>query len=406
MSEELIVKPTDAIESGSLIKLIQESVPKLQKGAANTIEATSKFVTVTEENVEEVKALIIPVRTTREKMEALRKTTTEKMDALKAYMMIPEKQVKDEEERLRAGVGKIEQEKIRKNAEAEKVAAANRIKEQTKADVTAKIKLNVTDVIIARCSNVEVESGKYLNDGITNMEDFEKKSETYKTVKWRMKQEEYDKCFIVSYNQSGITNAEYKELADKLKEDMTYEKVNAMFIEKVGPILNNWKAKIPQLKEEWTAKFAASESERARLDAESEKKNKEDAKRQQEYLDEQKTVMQAPVQTEQVMAKVEADFTEQAVVQSLEKTGPKKKVLKFVNDKPVAELAEIIYHCFMHPKFKGIIKLNDGKVVLDENGNKEYVDAVNYFVDFFASNCDAEIKNTVVHEYAKVIIRK
>lgn len=404
--QSLIVKPTDAIDNGSLLKLIQDIVPKLQTGASKTLEATKKFETVTDDNVEEVKSLLIPVRTTKEKMEALRKSVTEKTDALKEFMMAPEKEVKAEEERLRAGVAQVEQAKIKRNAEQEKIAAANKLKEQTKSDVIAKIKLNVTDVIIARCGTIEVESGKYLNENIDTIEDFDKRSETYKTGKWRMKPEEYDKCFVVPYNQSGITPAEYKELADKLKEDMTYEKVNAMFLEKAGPILNNWKNKIPQLRLEWIAKFAATDTERARLDEESKKKSAEDTKRQQEYLDQQKVAMQAPVETEKMMASVESDLREQAVVQSLDKTGPKKKVLKFNSDKPVAELSHIIYHCFMHPKFKGIIKMKDGKPVLDEQGNKEYVDAVNYFVDFFAANIDAEIKNTTMFDYAKVIIRK
>lgn len=404
--QSLIVKPTEAIENGSLIKLIQDTVPKLQGAVQKTLENTKKYETVTEENLEDVKALIVPVRTTKEKMETLRQSVTRQMDALKEFMMIPEKEVKAEEERLRAGVAKVEQEKIKRNAAQQAEAEKIKRRDQTKADIIAKIKINVTDVIINRCRTVDGESQKFFNE-IADIATFDKKAATYKGAKWRMKPEEYESCFVVPYDQSAITKEEVKVLVDALKEDMTYEKVNAMYLEKAGPIFNNWISKIPQLREEWVNKFKAGEEERKRLDEESKRKQEEESKRQEEYLKEQQDNMKVAVETEQKLANIEADFREQGTVQELEKTGPKKKVIKFTTDKPVAELAEIIYHCFMHPKFKGILKLDkDKKPILDDQGRKEYVDAVNYFLDFFASNCDADVKNTQVFLDARVIIRK
>lgn len=404
--QSLIVQPIEAVSNGSLVKLIQESVPRLQKGAANTLLQTKAIITVTEENLEEVKQLIVPVRGTYDKMVALRKSMTEQTDALKQFLMTPEKEVEAEMERLRSWVQKIEQLKINRNEEAIRIASLNRLREQSKAEIIAKIKLNVTEVIINRCSTVDKESLKFFSE-VTDIAEFDKKADTYKSAKWRLKQEEYEKCFIVSYNTNGLTPVEYKEVSDKLKEDMTYEKINAMYLEKANPILSNWKSKIPQIREEWQNKFKAGIEERAMLEEESKKRNEVETLRQQEYLNEQKTSMQASVQTEQVMAKVEADFTEQAVVQSLDKVGPTKKVLKFNSEKPVAELAEIIYHCFMHPKFPGIIKRDkEKKPVLDEQGRMEYHDSVNFFIDFFVKNCDAEIKNTQIFSDSKVIIRK
>jgi hypothetical protein len=42
----------------------------------------------------------------------------------------------------------------------------------------------------------------------------------------------------------------------------------------------------------------------------------------------------------------------------------------------------------------------------DDNGRPEYVEAVQWWINFFLAKCDAEVDGVVISEDSKVIVRK
>lgn len=407
----LIPKENESVVNGGLLKIIQERVPKLRNANTAACTAMAEIKVVNDDNIESVKETMVNCRESYDRMVAYRKSMTDELDRLREWLMSFEKplntdaKANSEYNRVRKLIAAYEQEKIESNRKAEEEAKKKKLAEQAIVDASAAIKLNITDVIMARCKALESGSKDFF-DAVKDMTEFEAKATQYAGSKWRMKQEEYDKCFAIS-KPSILSDEQFKEFISQMKQGAPYDSINAMFLEKATPILNAWKAKIPQLREEFKAIFAAKDEEqRKKLEDEKKQKDDQDTIRAQENLKQQENTMKATVQSEQMVNNVEADFKEQAIVQGLDKTAPKKKVIKFKNDKPAAELAKMIYHIFMSDKFKGIYKMKDGQKVLDDRGRPVYIDWVDSIVSFFAQYCDAEVPDVIVTEDAKVVIRK
>lgn len=408
----LIPKENESVVNGTLLKIIQEKTPILAKARAGATSAMKEIVNVeSDEEIENAKNLLIAVRSTYEKMLPIRKQMTEPTDSLRDWLMDferelnPDSKANNEYNRIRKMITAAEQKKIERNRKAEDEARLRKLKDQAIIDAKANIKLNVTDMIVSRCEKLE----KGLQGFFATMKDqadLDEKIKQFEGTKWKMKQEDYDVCFVFPKSQH-LTDQEMKDISKSMKEELPFDNINAMLMEKVTPITNVWKSKVPNIREQWKAIFAEKdEAKKKELEEDKRKKDEQEALRAAESLKEQQRSMQADVLSEQTVNNVEADFVEQATVQSLEKTAPKKKVIKFKNDKPAAELAKMIYHIFMSSKFKGIYKLKDGQKVLDDRGRPVYIDWVDSIASEFAQKCDADIENTIVDKDAKTIIRR
>jgi hypothetical protein len=68
----------------------------------------------------------------------------------------------------------------------------------------------------------------------------------------------------------------------------------------------------------------------------------------------------------------------------------------------------MIYHVMASKKFVGIQKKDAklGTPITDEKGNPEYIAAVQWWIDQFLKDVDADIPGTKVFKVAKTIIRK
>lgn len=410
----LIPKENESVVNGTLLQLLEKKVPILAKARAGATAAMAEITVVdTDEDIEKATDLLVAVRSTYEKMTPLRKELTDPLDQLKDFLMDferplnPDMKSNSDFVRIKKLVGAAEQRKIERNKKLEEEARLKKLKDQAVIDAKASIKLNVADMIVDRCKKLQTGLEDFFDSkNVADQKALDDKIKQFEGTKWRLKQEDYDKCFVFPKSQYMLAQ-EVTDLVKTMREELPFDNVNAMLMEKVTPIVNVWKSKLPQIREQFKAIFSEKDEEkRKKLEEEKRIKDQEEANRAAESLKEQERSMQADVMSEQTVNKVEADFTEQATVQGLEKTAPKKKVIKFKNDKPAAEIAKMLYHIFMSPKFKGIYKMKNGEKVLDDRGRPVYIDAIEWIADEFASKCDAEIENTIVYEDAKTIIRK
>jgi hypothetical protein len=214
----------------------------------------------------------------------------------------------------------------------------------------------------------------------------------------------------VFYDKAKLSEAEFEDfITNHMKFIEDYEKWKELVIDGVTPVLNDWRAKIPDLKAE-KLRIAAikDEEQRKKSELESQKRAQEEADRKKAEFEKAKADANKQIEEEADMNRMHNAFQQQATTQELGHVGPVKYVLRFTDDKQVGKpLFNVMYHCFLSPKFPGIYKLDKSKnPVVNEQGQKVYIDAIQYWMDFFVANCDAQVPGTEVKEVAKVIVRK
>lgn len=399
MSEELIkLEP--------ILKDIQSVVPRMSKGRENTLEATKAIQSIGDDDeLIKTESVIIAAKNTSEKMKELRMPITSQFDELKSALMQYEKDVNAEEERLRSLVGGYKQIKLDKKREEEAKAQKQKEKENYKVDINSRLKKKLADLLIERVRQVQDGSKKHFE---VPLEQFDERATQFKKFKPLLKKEHYDACFVTDYNKSIVSQEEYNQLVIDLQVTETYEKWNELVLEQIVPKINEWIGRIPELKQQLVdLKNATDEDSRKKLEEEQKAKaDQEELDRQAELTQKQKDSDEA-IQREASVDKLQNDFREQAITQQLENTGPTKLILRFKDEKPVKALSEIMYHCFMSPKFPSIVKLDkDKNPKMDEHGFPVYADWVESLVSFFLKSCDVNINGVEVKEVTKVIIRK
>ena len=400
MSEELsIIKPE------AIVKQIQDIIPRMEKGRTNTLQVTKAIQSIdTDEELENATAVCSATKNTGEAMLNLRMPITKEVDGIKEFLMQFEKDVKAEEERLRSLIGKYNQVKLDKKREEEQKAKVQKDKENHKVDIASRFKKKLADMLIDRVRQVQEGSKKHFE---VSLEEFDDRATQFKKFKPILKKDQYDACFITDYNKSLVSEDEYKQVVSDLQVEESYDKWNALVIDQITPKMNEWIGKIPELKQQLIdLKNATDEESRKKIADEQKAKADQEERERQEELAKQQRESDENIQREAAVDKLQNDFREQAVTQGLDDTGPTKLILKFKDDKPVKALSEIMYHCFMSPKFASIIKLDkDKNPKLDEHGFPVFVDWVDSLVCFFLKNCDVNIQNIEVKEVSKVIVR-
>jgi len=403
MAEELV-----PIKLEPIVKQMQEIVPRMQKGREKTLLATQAITSVDDESLAYVSATIIATENTGTAMQNLRKPITEEFDSLKKLLMQYEKDVNEEAVRLRSLVGAHNQVKLEEKRKEEAKAQKQKEKENHKVDITARIKKNLADLVITRVKEVHEGSKKFWDD--TTLETWDAREKTFMSFKVTLKTEMYNKCFSVSYNNNLITKEEFEELLALIGIEENYIKWDAAVSDKIIPVINEWRGKIGEIKQNLIdLKNSENDAEAKKILQEEQKRKaaEEEAAHQKELANMQKE-SDENINREAEIDKVQNDFREQAVTQQLGEVGAIKLIAKFKDDKPLKPLTEIMYHCFMNDKFPNIIKV-DSKTKqpkMDENGFPVYVDWVDSLLSFFLKNCDVNIQGLEVKEISKVIIRK
>ncbi len=396
--------------------LLQTHLPwmKEKHDAADALLESITMPTNSEER-EDVIAKLAGVSKVFTAIQDRRKQMTEITDAFKDEAMKFERPfdtkagAKSKYQEKRKLVEEYDQQELEKKQKFEAEVAKRKEVENLKVDLRAKMLENLSNMVINAVKRVDSGSKDYFD--AATVEDFDKKAEAYKNNRPKLKQTEYDGCFLPTYgNPPGIITAEdLGLLIEDVKKEETFEKWNTAFVEAISPIINQWRALIPDLKQQKIQLQEAqtkSAEEAKKLQEEQQKKNDEAFQQRQTQLDAVAKEQQTKIQEEADTNKTMNELQSQASMWGSE-AGPTKLVLKFTEMKemPKAFMA-IIYHSMAHPDFPGIQKRDaKKKLMTDDKGRPVYIEAIQWWIDFFLKNCNADVPNTKVFEDAKTTIR-
>ncbi len=397
---------TALIEIAPLAEAIQKALPNLAIGRNNAVARMQEITVIeSDEDVEEANGVLVRSKEVYDYLNKQRMALTQPIDKLKADLMTFEKDVTTEDTRLRGLIGSYNQKQIDARKKQEADAKAQREKSDYLVELATGIKRTLADMVMGCAVQLDAYS-KGVFDKAT-VENFEEVATKYNGLKPGLKQELYDKCFLVVH-KSIITPAEFEKFIIELKTTETFEKWRTLAVDAMVPIINDWRAKIPTIQqqkieiEEAEGEFKQKLEEEARVKA-----AQEENARKQEITNKQQSI-QMQITQEADIDKASNAFVEQAQVQTLDPTGPVKKVLRITNEKiAVKAIAQIVVHCFASPKFEGIYKKDKkGVIVKDEHGNNEYAPQFEWFFNFYVKNCDGIVEGTEIVDVAKVIVRK
>jgi hypothetical protein len=406
MSEE---KPgTDLIKVEPLLQQIETAVPKMIRGRDRAVFAMSQVTDIlTDEQRAEVVELVGAGKNTYEAMQDLRKPITAETDKLKTLLMQYEKDVNDGVERLRKMIGAYDQKKLDEKREMEERARKLKEKENYKVELTTVMRQNLANMIIKRVEEVNSGSKKFFAE--TTLEDYAIRAKQFNSFQPGLKEEAYERCFAVTYKTSLINEEELKELVEKVKSEETFSLWKEKIVKELTPILNEWKGRLPQLKDDLTAAAAAKdEEEKKRIEDERKKREEEEENQRQRELEKLKEQQNQSIQNREEIEKLGNEFQEQMITQQAPETGPTNTIARFKDDKPLKALCEVVLHCMNHPKFPGVVKRNKEKAALvDDHGFPVYIDSVQWFLDFYAKHCkDKKVDGVELKDVSKVIVRR
>jgi len=287
----------------------------------------------------------------------------------------------------------------RKAKEAERIRLeAEFLKKQNlyKAEIKEGIGRRLVDMISGQKKNI-IDGMARWEAGLT-LANFELSFEKLANQKPILKKDKWEECFKKTFTVQTalLTLTETDAYLEELKKEYPYENYNAQFAEATAPILNEYRAKKDAVKRKLEEIQKASEDARVAL----EQKRKDELEKQRveqiKIADQQQVEAMEKVDHEKEMDKMNAEFTEQVQTQDIEDL-PTKRIASFDDDANYLKpFAEVVGACALNPKFPGIMKKN----------GTEYVDHVQWWLDWYAGNCKDAIKGIKIVNVPKTIIRK
>lgn len=397
----------------SISELISKNVPALQVASGKAVAAMQEIQKInTEEEYADAEDLLSAVKVSYDKMYKIRTEITGPIDELKKYLMAFERPLSDDKSseftRVRNEMVAFRQRELDKKKKIEEEAAKKREKENHIVDIKTAVLKRLTEMVIQKTKDAFTKSEAYFES--CTVDDFDKKAEVFMKMKPNLKVEDYDKCFSFQFNQSILSQDEYNNVIIELKKVEPYDKWSEEVIKEATPIINTWRSQIPQLKEDKIAleKAKADKEQHEKVLLEQKRKQQAEQARHDQEMKRREEQKQLAIEADASVDKMNNSFVEQATVQQAGDTGPVKYILKF--EKPettLKALTSIIYHCMANPEFPGIQKKDKkGALVVDTQGQPEYIDAVQWWISWFLTNCDGAIDGTKLFEVSKITIRK
>lgn len=382
---------------------VREIIPSLQTGNAvglNLLKEIQEAKITSKEEREAMVAKLATVKKIYDKMSPLRKEACDPMDTIKDYMMQYERDLdynsKKENEYSKAKAviiaydQKVLEDNKHKEAEAERQRQAAIYKAQVKEGVAKQL----VEMIAGQKKNI-IEGFMRWEASLT-LGTIDQETQTLSVRKPVLKEEVYSACFKMDFvgKRTVITDEELAKWMEEFKKEFAYAKYNEEYIQAVGPIINEYRSKMPTVKKRLEEIQKSSEAEKAKL--EQTRKDELSAKSQAaiKAVDTETAgkVEQIEIATEN--AKMDADFQKQGQLQDLE-DGPKKYEAKFESSGWVTPFMAVIGHCIKSDKFK----------LLNTKG--EPIDAVAWWMNFFSANCpQTEVTGIKWIEVPKTIIKK
>lgn len=399
----------------TVVQAIQKALPEMErrnKAAVEAMDAATK--PTTDEEYEKNNELLVGVKLTYDKVNALRTPITKQLDELKAFLMEFERpldygtKAKSQYNSIRLWQEEYQQEKLNAINKEKEAAAKRKAVQDHIVDIQTAMRTNLANLMMDKTRKASDWCSTFFNTA--TVENFDEMEKRFCGMNPQLKQEEYKKCLDVSYNQSLINSVEYMAIQAAMLEAEPYTKWNTEYLSKIMPTINEWRGKTSQIKQQLIEKANASEADRKRIEAEQAKKKAADEEKRLADLKAQEEAQKLAISEREQRDKLANSFQQQAFEQTLDNTGPTEKVLKFEDATQAMPFTHIIYQCFAHEKFPGILKKDkDKKVVLDAAGRPEYIDHVQWWIDFYLKNVDTKkykIDHTVLFDKAKIAVRK
>lgn len=447
----------------------EKNWPQINTSVTKAMAALSAITVIeTAEQDEYAKNLLVKVSNTYKNVNALRMEITGPLDEIKSKFMEPEKRISTDPAAKNSEYIRV---KMLRDAFAQK--EAKRIADE-KAKIDHDLKCNnelsrvrgalQTAVDTGVLSAVQASQGALVTYWNTITLDSFAAAEQRFANKPALKPEVYNGMFNVAYDSSLVAEAAYTGLVTECKSRNTYEVVNAQFVEKLQPIINEWAGKLPQRKAELEqAKAEKDEADRKENEARLERERKEkeaqqekdeqlrlqkekeaeearaeeqrladekkqlEAKQEEERLEKERQAQaQAQTSSEALEAeKVEKVETNQAAVlneqtsnhftaqAATQQTGELEGVrttkvgtIECPEEELVVTMSELFYQCMIHPKYKGIVKRDKvGNLLLDATGRPVYEDWIEDLLSFYANNCPQVIQQIKVTDKVTTVQR-
>lgn len=359
--------------------------------------------------------LLVAVKESYDVNSVRRKEITGPLDEFKAEVMEYEKKVQYDGKvdnyytKLRKLLTSIEQKRQDKRLKDIEEAKKQKATEDYKVDCGVKVKQALASLLINRVKQVDDGCREFF--AATTLDKWEERVTAFNTMKAKLKQEHYDECFKLPVPPIGIDWPPSNNIhfVKELMAEEPYEKWNKLTNEKIIPVLNDWRSRIPSIKEEKIKIANAAEDDKKRLLEEQRIRDEQDKQRTEQQAKQAQEEQNKSIEADAEMSKMQNAFVVQAVSQELGDEGAKAKVLKFTDPKLVAKaLAQMMYHVMIHKDFPGIQKRDKSKnPITDDQGRPVYIDCVQGWIDFFLKlKVDADIEGTKIFEDAKITVRK
>lgn len=398
-------------QSLSAFSEAQSKVSVILKNTETATLKLSQVVSVTNEDEDEkAKAVLVECRSLMNGVEADRKSITTHLDNIKTNLMLPEKAIKAEYDRVKDLRDKFAQEKARIEAEKKRIAQIAFERENNLAELETTLKTSIYQGLQTSISNGGAFLTKLFNT-ITDQESANKFIRTATTAYTHgMKAETYQAWLSVQLPKHCTAQDLEAKIAElpseysleysnnQLKEAIKVHAVD--LIDKVPEKL----AEVKRLAELEAKNKAAAEAERKRL-AEQQAKEAEVKRMADELKAEQERQAQAKkLQEEEEQKKLEASFNHSMATQSIATVAgrtTKVATIKYNDSNEFHDNAiMIISACLTHPDFKAFKLDVNGEPELDKNGRPIYTEGLEYFLKFYAlkigeSSEAVEISNIV-----------
>lgn len=388
------------------MEVAKANLPRIIKGNEIAVTLLKEIQTTAITNDEERQVAIEKIAKTKavtDKLDLLIKETVgpleDFIDHVKSYKKSIDyaSKTKDGNEYTKAKAV-IEAYDQAKAKEAERIRLeAEFLKKQNlyKAEIKEGIGRRLVDMISGQKKNI-IDGMARWEAGLT-LANFELSFEKLSVQKPILKKDKWEECFKISAQPGQLMTKEvFDAYLDELRKEYPYENYNAQFAEATAPILNEYRAKKDTVKRRLEEIEKASEEAKVALE---QKRKDELEKQRQEQIkiaDQQQVEAMEKVDHEKEMDKMNAEFTEQVQTQDIEDL-PTKRIASFEdNANYLKPFAEVVGACALNPKFPGIMKKN----------GTDYVDHVQWWLDWYAGNCKDAIKGIKIIQVPKTIIRK
>lgn len=391
-----VAKVTTSLEK------LKEKLPTIQRGSKIGLDMLTIIQTTPIKSKEERDAAVEnlnKVKKIYDKVKGLRKEITDPLDTAKDWIMGFEREMDssskaaNEYNKAKAVIIAYDQKVIDDNNKKEVESERQRQTSLYKAELKEKVARQLVEMMAGQKRN-SIEGMAKWEAGLT-LGTIDQNIEALKARKPELKPEFYNACFKTDFpgKKTVITDEELVKWMEEFKKEMPYSKYQEEYMQMATPILNEYRAKMPDVKNRLEAIEKESEDKKLELEK----------ARQQELTDKSLAAMKVVEQETEAKvdqinqdkenAVMDAEFTKQAQLQDLD-DGPTKYQASFEGAAWVQPFLNVIGTCIKSDKFKMY------------NAKGEFIDSITWWLNFLSTNCPkADIPGIVWKEIPKTIIK-